>query len=194
MKSIPKFNNASEQTRVIGGLSCSVRRLSAGAYFPFFSRLLADVGPLVARVLSNPDDDLDPAIESLIKSIMPGGTGLGMGKLSLVLQALESAKNIDIGWYAQTLLIGQLSIEGVAIDTMAELDETGIAFAQIVEILSLAFVANVNPTSAGPNTANGTGVKAAKQNATSGTSNLRGATNTAGQSAPTSPTAGRYSV
>ena len=193
-KQIPKFNNASEQTRVIGGLSCSVRRLSAGEFFPFISRLLADVGPLVARILSSPDDDLDPAVEAVISSVLPGGMPMSSGKIIVMLQALESAGAIDIGWYGRSLLPKHLSIEGVAIDSMQELDETGIGMAEILELLSLAFIVNVGPTFAGLATQAGSGDLHKTANPPIAMSNLRGATKAAGPSAPTSPTAGQYSA
>ncbi|WP_204568370.1 hypothetical protein, partial [Collinsella tanakaei] len=76
-----------------------------------------------------------------------------------------------------TLLPGKLKVNGVAIDTMAELDATGIGMTQLLELLALAFVVNVGPTSAGLATLSGSGDRPRTQTASqpTATSNLRGA-------------------
>jgi len=160
-KFIPKVNSPapSEQARQIDGLTFVVCRLPADVWGDVLSRLLADVGTIGADLLSSPDSDLDPAIEGLIRSAMPGGASLGRGKWAAALSALGQAGKIDVAWYMQALLAGQTRVETddgpVTLDTVDELRETGIMPFDILALVLLGLEVNFHPTSAGNGTDHG---------------------------------------
>jgi hypothetical protein len=193
-KLIPKFSTPTEQTREIDGQLVTVRRLPASLAPDVLSRLLGDAGAVVVEMLSSPDRELDPAVEGVIRSMVAGKTDAGSGidmtvtiiKSIVFSNAISKVKDFDFAWYVLRMLPGCMSIGGVSIETMAELDESGISPRTIFEVFRFACEVNFFPTSADRVINGGSTDKtrpAMTANPIRGKSSLRGATSKAGPSA-----------
>ena len=193
-KQIPKFKTPSEQTRDIDGLPVKVRRLPATRAPDVLSRLFSDVGPEITRIISTPEEDLDPDVEDAIRGLIATNIDpeasveitLKIIKAIIFSGAIGRVKEFDLRWYAEQLLIGTIEIDGVSIDSMAELDETDIMPMTLVEMCKFAFEVNFFPTSAERGTSHGGSRPAEKSTETKdrnpiGKSSLRGATKRAGR-------------
>lgn len=193
-KLIPKFLTPTEQTREIDGQPVTVRRLPARRAPDVLGRLLGDVGPVVAEIMSSPDKELDPEIEGAIRGMVASkdGADAGLGLSMTIIKALifsdavSKIKGFDFGWYVSQMLPGCMAVGGVDIDSFEELDETGIGPLTMFEIFRFACEVNFFPTFAGRNTNAGSPGQIQTPPACSaspirGSSNLRGATASAGQ-------------
>lgn len=149
------------------------------------SRLTSDVGELIAEILSSPDKELPPEIEAAI--IKASGRGLPVRILKAVFlsSALGQVRELDLDWYLERFILGKTSVNGVDIDTIDELDETGLGIMGIAQLLALAIEANFDFTGAGLVMPVGSEEPAAT-NLVSGTSSYRGARNRDGRQGPTS--------
>lgn len=166
------------------------------------SRLLADVGELVAEVLCSPDRELDPDLELGLRAAVATQMGAdGSQVATRVLKAivfsgaLGRAKTVDIPALIEAVLPGQLAANGVPIDTMDELDETGIGGDAILALLMFALQVNFFPTSAGGATSLGSAGPVMPQGPSQptpvrGTSSLRADDVMGGPAAPTSQRTG----
>lgn len=188
-KSIPKVSQPSRQARDIEGLSWAVSRLTARRSPSVLSRLVADVGEMVAEVLSSPDRELPPEIEAAI--VRSAGKMLSPRVLKAILfsHSLGRVRDLDLGWYVEHVIVGLMSVNGVEIETMDELDETGIGPAGVLELIWYAIEVNFDFTGAGLATPAGSEEPAAT-NLVSGTSSYKGARNRDGRQAPTQASTG----
>lgn len=197
-KNIPKVSTPCEQSRDIDGITWTVRRLPGTRAPAVISRLLADVGEVVAEVLCSPDRDLDPDLEIGLRAVVATQTGVdGSQVATRVIKAivfsgaLGRAKNIDLAALIESLLSGQVAANGVPLDSMAELDETGIGGDSIVALLVFALQVNFFPISAGSATSHGNAGPVMPQGHSQpthvrGTSSLRGDDVMGGPAAQTS--------
>lgn len=149
------------------------------------SRLTSDVGELAAELLSSPDKELPPEIEAAI--IQTAGRVLPVRILKAVFfsSALGQVRELDLDWYLDRFILGKTSVNGVDIDTIDELDETGLGIVGIAQLLGLAIEVNFDFIFAGLDTSAGIDHPAETANLISGTSNLRGARVRDGQRAQT---------
>jgi|GEM_PF-6101166 len=196
-KIIPKFSTPTEQTREIDGQPVTVRRLPADLAPDVLSRLLGDVGSVVVEMLSSPDRELDPAVEGAMRSMVAGKVGANAGvdmtitiiKALVFSNAIAKMKDFDFGWYVRSMLPGCMAIDGVHIDSMDELDESGITPRTMFEVFRFACEVNFFPTFAGNAISDGSQDQTQAQPAASpiqGKSSLRGAMKPAGQPGRTS--------
>lgn len=199
-KIIPKFSTPTEQTREIDGQPVTVRRLPADLAPEVLSRLLGDVGSVIVEMLSSPDRELDPGIEGAVRAMVATKNGADAGidmtvsiiKSIVFSDAIAKVKGFDFSWYVATMLPGCMSIGGVAVDTMTELDESGITPRVLFEVFRFACEVNFFPTSAGSDTSDGRQDQSSPSQEPhhpgpiSGKSSIRGATVKGGQRAPTS--------
>lgn len=199
-KIIPKFSTPAIQSREIGGLSVTVRRLPASLAPDVLARLGSDVGSIVANMISSPDTELDPAVEGAIRGMIAtkGATApsidvsMGLIKAIVFSDALSKLGKFDLGWYVRQMIPGCVTIGGVAIDTMDELDQTDIGPMELFALFRFACEVNFLPTTAGRDTVAGfvspaeptTPTVAAVR--TTGKSSLRGVGERGGQRAQTS--------
>lgn len=193
-KTIPKFSTPSTQSREIDGQLVSISRLPARRAPAVLSRLLADVGEVVAEILASPDRELDPEIEAAIRGMLAEkagaqkaiGASIGIIKAIVFSDVLAKVKTFDVGWYIEAMLPKSIAVGGVNIDTMAELDETGIGPVAMMEALWFAMRVNFLPTFAGLATSDGSESPAATESQPlakkiTGKSSLRGAAAKAGR-------------
>lgn len=197
-KLIPKFLTPTEQARQIDGQLVTVRRLPARRAPDVLSRLLGDVGAVVVEMLSSPDRELDSGIEGAIRSMIAGKSGADAGvdttitivKAIVFSDAIAKLKGFDFGWYVEQMLPKCMAIGGVEIDSIAELDESGILPRTLFEVFQFACEVNFFPTSAGRDTNVGSALPASttqepKKAPITGRSRLKGETSRAGRLAPT---------
>ncbi len=205
-KLIPRFSTPSRQSREVDGLLVTVCRLPARRAPAVLSRLLADVGAVVAEILSNPEKELDPEIEMAIRVMLASkdntakalNASVGIIKSIVFSDALSKVKGLDIGWYVAELLPKSLEVGGVAIDTTEELEETGIGPVDLMGLLWFALQVNFFPTFAGLDTNAGSEPPASTPSQPegptpgriTGKSSLRGGTRKAGHPGQTSSTTG----
>lgn len=199
-KIIPKFSTPTEQTREIDGQPVTVRRLPADLAPDVLSRLLGDVGSVVVEMLSSPDRELDPGIEGAVRSLVATKNGadasidmtISIIKSIVFSDAIAKVQGFDFGWYVSTMLPGCMCIGGVAIESMAELDESGISPRTLFEVFRFACEVNFFPTSAGLDTSDGRqdlmppSPEPHQPGPIQGKSSLRGVTTPAGQPVPMS--------
>ena len=120
-KKIPKVSKPSAQARDIEGLTWTVSRLTAEFAPKVLSRLVADVGEMVAELLSSPDRDIPPEIEAAIVAMSGKMLSPKVIKSILFSHSLGRVRDLDLGWYVEHMLIGFTSVNDVEIETMAEL-------------------------------------------------------------------------
>lgn len=185
MKTIPKVSKPSAQARDIEGLTWTVSRLTARAAPEVLSRLVADVGELIAEMLAIPDRELPPEIEAAITAMSGRVLPLSIMKSILFSSVFGRIRGIDLRWYVQRIVVGFVSVNGVDIETMEELDETGIGAEGVAMLLWHAIGENFAFIFAGLATSAGGEESARTENRVSGTSNLKGETVKAGQRAQT---------
>ena len=176
MKKIPKVSQPSRQARDIEGLTWTVSRLTARRAPSVLSRLVADVGEIVAELLSSPDKELPPEIEAGIIAVA-GGKKLPAHMLKAILfsSVLGRLKELDLEWYVEHIVIGWTSVNGVDIETMAELDETGLGAVGLAQLVWYALEVNFDFISAGLGTSDGNEEPAQETSRVSGTSSFKGA-------------------
>jgi hypothetical protein len=191
-KTIPKVSSIGHQARDIDGVKWAVCRLPAQRALPVLSRLISDVGQVLAEVICSADRDIDPSVEATIRgavsSFAPstGALTLAAVKAIFMTSAIGKIGKIDLGWYAAEMLPGLLSANGVPIDSMDELDETGIGPVHLVELVWLALVENFRPTSSARAMFDGSaGAEKTTGSPIQGKSKYKGETSSAGRPAPT---------
>lgn len=164
-KAIPIFDQPDE-TREIAGLSCRVRRLPATKAPAVISRIVTEFGSLVAEYLctKTPEELLETA-EGLNEASKESMMLLGTQAIKLVVASEAFAKIheqfkrgefVNIDWYLRALLPGSLELNGVAIDTIEELDATGAGPLVLGELLLFALEVNFDPGFGGRDTSHGT--------------------------------------
>lgn len=162
-KIIPKFSTPTEQTREIDGQIVTVRRLPARRSPSVLGRLLGDVGPVITEMMSSPDQELDPSIEGFIRGAVAEKAGAIVGvnmavslvKAIVFSQAIAKTKEFDFAWYVDQMLPGCMDVGGVDIETIEELDETGVGPRTMWELFRFACEVNFFPTFAGRDTGDG---------------------------------------
>lgn len=161
MKQIPTFDIPDEE-REIAGLKVRIRKLRATHAPEVISRIVTEFGSLAAEymctatpseLLQQAEDISTEAKESLIAA------GVSAIKLVVASEAFkkihEQFKNgefVNINWYLQALLPGHLFLNGVKIDTIEELDQTGAGPLVVAELLLFALEANFDPGFGGRDT------------------------------------------
>jgi hypothetical protein len=196
-KIIPKFSTPTEQTREIDGQPVTVRRLPADLAPDVLSRLLSDVGSVVVEILSSPDRELDPGIEGAVRGMIAskGGASAGIDMTVTIIKALvfsnaiAKVKDFDFGWYVRSMLPKCMAIAGVDVDTMEELNQSGVTPRTLFEVFRFACEVNFFPTSAGSDTSDGRQdptPPAQELSRIKGKSSIRGATAKVGQPGQTS--------
>ena len=184
-KAIPKVSTVSAQARDIEGLTWTVSRLTARGAPKMLSRLTSDVGELVAEILASPDKELPPEIEAAIIKMAGKVLPIHILKAIFFSSALGQLRALDLGWYVERVIVGQTSVNDVEIETLDELDETGLGASGLAQLLWLAIEVNFDFISAGLATSAGSEEPAPETIKVSGTSNLRGEQKAAGQEAQT---------
>jgi hypothetical protein len=196
-KTIPKVDYTISQARDIDGVKWAVCRLPAQRALPVISRLAYDVPPIIAEFVADPGRDLAPEVEAMIRAAVEkflpqtGVLTLSVVKAIFLTTALSKVAKIDIEWLATSMLPGCLSANGVPIDSMGELDETGIGSVGLLELIWMALVENWRPTSSARAMFDGSaGAEKPTQSPIQGKSKYRGETSSAGRPAPTPATTG----
>lgn len=197
-KLIPKFSTPTEQTRTIDGQPVTVRRLPARRAPDVLSRLLSDVKPVAVQMLSSPDEELDPAIEGAIRGMVASEKStdaavtmtVSVIKAIVFSDAISKVNGFDFGWYVSQMLPGCMSIAGVPIEKLDELDEAGIMPRTLWDVFRFACEVNFFPTFAGRDISDGPPSPSPTQPATAnpihGKSSLRGGSAKVGPKAQTS--------
>jgi len=184
-KAIPKVSTVSRQARDIEGLTWTVSRLTARGAPKVLSRLVADVGELVAEILSSPDKELPPEIEAAIIKMAGKALPIGILKAIFFSSALGQLRALDLDWYVERVIVGQTTVNDVEIETLNDLDETGLGASGLAQLLWLAIEVNFDFIGAGLGTSAGSEEPAPATRRVSGTSSLRGETSRDGQRAQT---------
>lgn len=196
-KTIPKVSSIGHQARDIDGVKWTVCRLPAQRALPVLSRLISDVGPVLTEVICSPDRDIDPGVEATIRGAVAafapstGALTLAAVKAIFLTTAIGKIGKIDLGWYAAAILPGCVSANGVPIDSMDELDETGIGPVGLMELVWHALVVNFRFTTSARAMLDGSaGAENQTPGPIQGKSRYKGEANSAGRPVPTPATTG----
>lgn len=196
-KQLPKFSQPGGEARIIEGVRVGFIRLDPATWIDVASRLFAEVGESVAKILCSPDQQLDPEIErAMTEMLMAAGLskeevarrGVRFIKQIILSSVLGKIKDLDLGWYFENLVVGSLTLDGVLVESMSDLREAAPGPASILQIFKFALEFHVFPT------LDALGTNLGVQSPTShsqdesrirGKSRSRGATSKAGRKDPT---------
>jgi hypothetical protein len=111
--------------------------------------------------------------------------GLAVVKAVFMTSAISQVKDLDMPWYFEEMLPGLVTANGVRLDTMEEIAETGIGPIDLLELMWVAMVVNFRPTSTARAMFDGSaGAVQSPENRTNGKSSYRGGATKDGQAAP----------
>jgi len=158
-KIIPRFETPEIQSKVIKGCKVTLRRLRATESPEVLSHVLGDFGFAVASWLSAPDA---PTMEKMMEGIdidedmsAEQLKELGLSKFKMIITSeafaqitakLKTGEVVDMKWYVERMIPGNLWLEDVHIETMEELDESGVTASIMAELFWYAIEVNFHPT------------------------------------------------
>lgn len=163
-RAIPQFEVPEIEPRELYGLECQVRRLRATEAPRVLTRLLSDFGSLIAEIIcsSIPQDAIKNKITKDATPAQLMKLGADTIKAVVASQAFQSLAEkfgkgevVNLRWYMKKLLVGKLSIGGVEIQSMAELDRSKLPPLGVGQLLAFALEVNFDPTSGGLGTSRG---------------------------------------
>ena len=162
---VPIFELPDIEPRTICGLECEVRRLRATEAPKVITRLLSDFGSVTAEVLcSDVPGEILARAQGLVgaskKKLEEMGAeaikfAVGSQAFQNIAEKFGSGDVIGLSWYQRKLLLGKLTINGVEIRTMEELDRTKAPPYVLGRLLLFALEVNFNPTLGGLGTFTG---------------------------------------
>jgi hypothetical protein len=155
-----KFSTPKAESRNVRGVPCILKLMSAMEAPAVLSHLLSDLGGIMSCLLSTPKesgngllDGIDEEVGALeaaqrgLENIRSMVTSMGLAGLSA---KLKSGEVLDLGWYLEKLLVGNLKIqtdEGdfATVRSLSDLDEAGADVLTLWELVQYALQVNFHP-------------------------------------------------
>ncbi len=158
-RAIPCFHLPEIEPRTICGLECEMRRLRATEAPRVITRLLSDFGSVTAEIICS---DVPGELISRAKGLVGASKerlekmGAEAIKFAVASQAFQNIAEkfgngdvVNLHWYTKKLLLRKLTLSGVQIRSMEELDRTGAPPYVLGQLLLFALEVNFNPTLGG---------------------------------------------